>query len=701
MKLTVYRQSSKQRPDGQIIYKGEDARPYVGDNVLFVADGLGGASAIRHQKFKPELFDEDKILAVLFKDIPGYEDEILSLNEEYKKYIVNSFSEFTSIKNCYFDNIYNIKKSGYFASRIVAAIFLHDVLYDKNSKQPIWNIENGELFDKYNQAENKQEFLDNISKYITDKVKFELKTIAKNANLIYESSYSGLALLGTTLCATIFYEREDCVEALYFVAGDSRPYMWNDKGLFQVVEDQEGQDGGMTNYIKANDDGDFKIECKYLKFNKPCILFNASDGCFDSKYFISQMAFEKLILETIVAENDLNAVSSKLEEIFLEYGKHDDSSTIAMRFFGYENIDAIKIAAKNRLDILNKKYFETLPTLLNEDYAANIEEFKSSCPDDLKALKKDLENLPSVKQYCFEIIKRGQFDVYNSRVAPLDAKVAEYKNKYKEIYGQIQNLVERNYLLFANLLKLENAYKDKDYEKAEEFKGLYNEAINKYKASIEDNKLIIEKIKELLLCELEKISEVELANVQAFEQIDLKSIFGCKAEILNIQRFFKGLKQNKNETIKRLEVYRSAFYEKNIKTAKNHINEVKNIIASILANEIDLSNINIFDFDKNLIKEAVAKLSELNGLIEVADIKERNDLIEDIYPIYWERNYLSIMKGAIVEHLPNIGQELEIKVNEFLQLFEEKLVSLEDLLQKQKAYFDEYDLNYYSLIRSN
>ena len=65
MKLTVYRQSSKQRPDGQIIYKGEDARPYVGDNVLFVADGLGGASAIRHQKFKPELFDEDKILAVL------------------------------------------------------------------------------------------------------------------------------------------------------------------------------------------------------------------------------------------------------------------------------------------------------------------------------------------------------------------------------------------------------------------------------------------------------------------------------------------------------------------------------------------------------------------------------------------------------------------------------------------------------------
>lgn len=701
MKLTVYRQSSKQRPDGQIIYKGEDARPYVGDNVLFVADGLGGASAIRHQKFKPELFDEDKILSVLFKDIPGYEDEILSLNEEYKKYIVNSFGEFTSIKNCYFDNIYNIKKSGYFASRIVAAIFLHDVLYDMNSKQPIWNIENGVLFDKYNQAENKQEFLDNISKYITDKVKVELKTIAKNANLIYESSYSGLALLGTTLCATIFYEREDCVEAFYFVAGDSRPYMWNDKGLFQVVEDQEGQDGGMTNYIKANEDGDFKIECKYLKFNKPCILFNASDGCFDSKYFISQMAFEKLILETIVAENDLDAVSAKLENIFLEYGKHDDSSTIAMRFFGYENFEAIKTAAKNRIEVLNKKYFETLPTLLDEDYATNIEEYKSTCPDDLKALKNDLENLPSVKQHCFEIMKNGQFDVYNSRVAPLDAKVAEHKNKYKEIYSQIQNLVERNYLFFAIQLKTENAYKDKDYEKAKDFKGLYEEALNKYKASIEDNKLIIEKIKELLLGELEKISEVEVANVQNFEQIDLKSIFGCKADILNIQRFFKGLKQNKNETIKRLEVYRSAFYDKNLKTAKNHPNEVRTIINSILADKIDLTTITIFDFDKNLLKEALVKLSQLNDLIKAIDIEERNALMENIYPTFWERNYLSIMKGAIVEHLPNIGQELELKVKEFLQLFEEKLVLLERLLQKQKASFDDYDLNYYSLIRSN
>ena len=60
MELTVYRQAVKERPDGTIIYKGEDARPYVDEEQFFVADGLGGAAAIRHQKIRPEMFDEDK-----------------------------------------------------------------------------------------------------------------------------------------------------------------------------------------------------------------------------------------------------------------------------------------------------------------------------------------------------------------------------------------------------------------------------------------------------------------------------------------------------------------------------------------------------------------------------------------------------------------------------------------------------------------
>ena len=36
MKLTVYRQSSKTRPDGTVVYKGEDALPYIDEQIFFV-----------------------------------------------------------------------------------------------------------------------------------------------------------------------------------------------------------------------------------------------------------------------------------------------------------------------------------------------------------------------------------------------------------------------------------------------------------------------------------------------------------------------------------------------------------------------------------------------------------------------------------------------------------------------------------------
>ena len=66
MELTVYRQSSKVRPDGTIVYKGEDALPYADGQLLIVADGLGGAAAIRHTSIDSRLFDEETLPDTLF-----------------------------------------------------------------------------------------------------------------------------------------------------------------------------------------------------------------------------------------------------------------------------------------------------------------------------------------------------------------------------------------------------------------------------------------------------------------------------------------------------------------------------------------------------------------------------------------------------------------------------------------------------------
>ena len=414
MEFTVYRQSVKERPDGHLIYKGEDARPFVGSNLLMVADGMGGAASIRHQNFNKDLFEEEKLLDVLFHDV--FDDYN---NDVFKKYVLDSFFEFFSIKDCYFDNVNNIKKSGYFASRLVSAIVLYDVLVGSKNV-----FENGAFFEQYNNSDEcgKAKLLKETGEYYATYILKNLQKIASNAGLTYESSYSGLALLGTTLCATIFNEVDDGVEALYLVAGDSRPYMWNESGLYQIIEDQENADGGMSNYIKANDGASFDVICSLRKFSKPCILFNASDGCFDSKYFLNQMAFEKLLLDAIVSSESMEDAGKKIEETFLEYGRHDDSSTIALKAFGFSDYAQLQQIAQRRLDTIVELFTGQLPELLDKNYTEAYQIVKEDIPEKISELRVCIKDIDAVDRYCADEVDKGGCESYNAELTDIKKK---------------------------------------------------------------------------------------------------------------------------------------------------------------------------------------------------------------------------------------------------------------------------------------
>ncbi|MCR5734164.1 MAG: hypothetical protein K6G22_06110 [Lachnospiraceae bacterium] len=364
MELTVYRQAIKERPDGTIVYKGEDALPFVNDKAMIVCDGLGGAAAIRHQNIDPGLFDREKITELLFGDLING-----GFDPSFDRYVKDSFLELYAVKDCYTDNVNNIKKSGYFASRLVSAILLAETVYSPREG----------FTDKWIKAlsektrVDRKKSLETAGKIYAGSLREKLIHIANKVNLTYESAYSGLALLGTTLCMTLFSETDDSVRAVYLTAGDSRPYLWNEtEGLCQLIPDEEGPDGGMTNYIRANEDTDFSINVSYFEFKKPCILFNASDGCFDSAAFLSPMAFEKLLLDTFISSDFTDSAGDKLTEFFKEYGRHDDSSTIAMKMFGYEDFTEVKKSAQIRLKELDDKYLSKCEGLLLNDYHAEL-----------------------------------------------------------------------------------------------------------------------------------------------------------------------------------------------------------------------------------------------------------------------------------------------------------------------------------------
>ena len=435
MKLTVYRQAKKERADGVVSYKGEDARPYVGDGLLLVADGLGGTSAIRHTKFHKELFDPEQLPGILFGGVVDYEGD-----EELRDYIRDSFFEFFAIRDQYFDNVYNMKKSGYFASRIASVILLAAM-----KKPP---FAGGEIFDRLLEIpeEKRADALRLLGEEVAAKLREGMAKVAEQGNLIYESAYRGLALLGTTMTATLYREGEDYVDALYFLAGDSRPYLLDKDGLVQTVADQEGKDGGMTNFIHVTEGTSFTLDCKYFRFPKPCILFNASDGCFDSALFSqSPLAFEKLLLEKIVASPDMDALTAALTEVFVENGGHDDSSTMALRTFGYPDYAALSAMAEGRLAFLRDTYLSEIPYLLIRPTAMEAAEKGAR-----RCLVDTLLSQAAVLQYCgqHQSNRKSQRAGITPELSELDLREKELHRRADEARARAAEIVRREYTAF-------------------------------------------------------------------------------------------------------------------------------------------------------------------------------------------------------------------------------------------------------------
>ena len=688
MKLTVYRQSSKTRPDGTVVYKGEDALPYVDAQIFFVADGLGGAAAIRHQKIKPELFEKEELMKTLFDGV--YDDYS---DERFVEYVTDSFFELFAVKDCYTDNINNIKKSGYFASRIVTAIVLHELLYnEKCSAKSIF-----ELYQKAVEDGKKEEFLKSLGTHFKKQIQDNLRKIAQNANLIYESSYSGLALLGSTICATIYYEHDNCVEAMYLTAGDSRPYVWDaNKGLCQVLADQEGKDGGMTNYIRANEDSDFDIRCDYFKFDKPCVLFNASDGCFDSGKFISQLAFEKLIIDSAMAADSSEALSEALTSFFVDYGRHDDSSTIAMKFFGFESFDAFKEQCGKRSAVIENDYISVMPDILDVDYVAEYEQCASNFPAKLSALKEKFEAEKGTAVYCTDYVKSGKYPPYIDRIREIDGKIEVQKARIRTAKNNIENIIAQNFIKFKTYLDRKEGYLERHYtskiqgveQKYQERATDYLSAIQKYKRDFD---VSVQSLNDLL----DKIFEIGVPDsFDDFDDISYQIVEECEKKMDDLFEFFAGLKSKKYDIVRKLTQQRKEYIEKNIKQAQKYPEAVKVLRQMVEAGKIHLDEVQMFADDRRELFGELDGIKLAHAEINRLSAEAKTDALREMAEAYWEENYMQIISVIVKVSSVEITATVRSEAVEVLKALNEQTKGVKEKSEMQKQLFDKYDVTY-------
>ncbi len=163
----------------------------------------------------------------------------------------------------------------------------------------------------------------------------------------------------TTAAFTVcrYIENKLCVD--YIWAGDSRGYLLNGKGLFQITEDDvDGEDamsnlandGVITNMISAS--SDFVLHKKRLEPEMPCIVINATDGCFN--YLQSPMHFEFLLLDSLLSADSIVQWEKNLKHNLRAVSGDDHDLTMAL--FGYEGFETLHEAYENRMVYVAKTY---------------------------------------------------------------------------------------------------------------------------------------------------------------------------------------------------------------------------------------------------------------------------------------------------------------------------------------------------------
>ena len=128
-------------------------------------------------------------------------------------------------------------------------------------------------------------------------------------------------------------------------AGDSRCYMLDANGLYQLTtDDLDGQDamsnlsndGVMTNVINATTA--FEIHNKTITIKQPCVLLTATDGCFG--YLNSPMEFEYLLTDSLVKSKKMQEWKNLLNEKIYEVT--GDDYTLCVAIYGFKNFDDLK-----------------------------------------------------------------------------------------------------------------------------------------------------------------------------------------------------------------------------------------------------------------------------------------------------------------------------------------------------------------------
>lgn len=304
------------------VLKNEDATPYVGSNVLIIADGLGGAGGYTHSATPTK----DEIFKSAFYDLDL--EKAASIASELEEWAMPIASGKPTTSALWSSHIA--------IARCAYALEFHEDFVDCD------------LSDEATR--------DKLADFITD----GLNNTAKQFDL-QKGSFDNQKLLPTTL-AFIRYkvdEQSNIVTAETVWAGDSRCYLLTKDGLKQLSIDDEDSSGALTNLFSV---GNRKAKLHYRKYEieTPCVLIGSSDGIFDPFEPVDNLGVESTLLGHLQEATSYDELMKNLCELYGDI--HSDDATMAFVSVGFEDYASLKSTLFERSEYISSitnKYRET------------------------------------------------------------------------------------------------------------------------------------------------------------------------------------------------------------------------------------------------------------------------------------------------------------------------------------------------------
>lgn len=641
----------------------EDAIPIVKNNFMLVADGLGGSGGFAHSELYDEAIDKETSFEKMFSNV--FDNLTEDNKKEVKEYFEQSLEKYFSLKtedkkkrNCDF-------RSGYFASRIVATI-MYGYFLQKDNDFFL------KMFEDFSNADEQmlRKKEDEAGCFFADYVKKQLSKVAENGNFIYESKTSGMILLPTTLVTTIYNETDEYVDTMYLWAGDSRGYYWGKQGLIQVTNDHE-IDGVMTNLINLS--GNFKISCKYVRIKKPCLIFSTSDGCYSC--MTSPLDFEYYFFNQFASASSYSDAQEKLKDLYVE-NSEDDTNTVAMKAFGFESFDELKVSIKDRLTMLNKTYEAQLPGIFTINFDVNIDALNKKIRNQL--IDFDITQEPDI----FEMISK----ITNKKIDPYKWR-NELEKKIHNAKESLRDIIADNYLFIIRYLSSIGMCKELNQQKV---LSKSQKDLSEHDKKQEDFVLKVEYYKMKFSTYYEDMIKIldEIKNIN-LSYLELEDTNKCIDELCDLLEFIDSVHSSKDIEIRNYIKSQTRLRKTSKKYADKYPEEVEKILEIIISNCFDANEFSkMVDFNqitqyKDIITQAEDKL--INNRIE-----DNPDMKEII--LYWKKNSPKILYELFKEKAASplwkkLGEGIVDEVKEFQKNI--------DALEIRNRLYEEYNKSYY------